>query len=414
MIPSGLVTPDDRTLEIHLSAPTGRLVAEALALPLAAPVPREYAERFDRLPRSTYGRHQVFTGPYRIATDPDGLLPAADAPRLTLERNPSWDAGEDFRPAFVDRIVLEQRSPGGAALALRVLGGRGGVNGSEPAQADLVQALRARPAQVALPPAGEITFIALNTSLAPFDNPDVRRAVSAALDQDALRAALGGAAVGYVPTHWIPPGVPGFAQAGGLAGPGVDFLAFRRGNLPLARRYLRRAGYAQGRITGLPVLELVARRQASGAAFARETRNALAALGLRSRARLLGFAAFIQACSHGPDVAACLGYRWQRDLDDAASVLPPLFGSQGLRAGTNVSRLSDPALQRLMNQAQATTGERDRAERWAAVDRRVTELAPGVPVVWNREPNLRSKDVKGVLDLDLAAWDLSFTSLQAP
>ena len=220
--------------------------------------------------------------------------------------------------------------------------------------------------------------------------------------------------VGEVATHWIPPGVPGFAEAGGRAGPGVDFLAFRRGNLALARRYLRQAGYARGRITGLPVLELVARRQASGAAFAAATRKALAALGLRSRVRFLAFGPFIRACSRAPRVAACLGYRWQRDLDDAASVLPPLFGAQGLRAGTNVSRLSDPSLERLMDEAATTTGEADRAGRWADVDRRVTELAPGVPIVWNREPNLRSADVKGVLDPELAAWDLSFTSLRAP
>jgi peptide/nickel transport system substrate-binding protein len=413
-LPSGLRTLDDQTLEIRLRAPTGRLVAQALTLPLAAPVPPEYARRFDRLPRSTYGRHQVFTGPYRIAGDRAGLLPVADAARITLERNPNWDSGEDFRPAFVDRIVLEQRSPGAVALARRVLGGRGAVTGSEPARADLVGALRARRAQVALPLAGEITFIALNTRLAPFDDPDVRRAVSAALDQDALRDALGGAVVGAVPTHWIPPGVPGFAEAGGRAGPGVDFLAFRRGNLALARRYLRRAGYARGRITGRPALELVARRQASGAAVAAETRDAFTALGLRSRVRLLAFGPFIRACSRAPRVAACLGYRWQRDIDDAASVLPPLFGARGLGAGTNVARLSDPSLERLMGKAQTTTGEADRAERWADVDRRVTELAPGVPIVWNREPNLRSKDVKGVLDVDLASWALSFTSLRAP
>jgi peptide/nickel transport system substrate-binding protein len=413
-LPSGLRTPDDRTLEIRLREPTGRLVAEALTLPLAAPVPPEYAGRFDRLPSSTYGRHQVFTGPYRIAGDGAGLLPAADAPRIRLERNPSWDSAEDFRPAFVDRIVLEQRSPGAAALARRVLAGRAAVNGDEPAGADLVRALRERRSQVALPLAAEVTFMALNTRLAPFDDPDVRRAVSAALDQDAVRGALGGAVVGDVPTHWIPPGVPGFAEAGGRAGPGVDFLAFRRGNLALARRYLRRAGYAQGRITGLPVLELVARRQPSGPAFAAETREALAALGLRSRVRFLAFEPFIRACSRARRVAACLGYRWQRDVDDAASVLPPLFGREGLRAGTNVSRLSDASLERLMDEAATTTGEADRAERWADVDRRLTELAPGVPIVWNREPNLRSEDVKGVLDLELAAWNLSFTSLRAP
>ena len=413
-IPSGLVTPDDHTLQIRLTAPTGRLVAEALTLPLAAPVPPEYAVRFDRLPRSTYGRHQVFTGPYRIVAGRDGLLPPADAPRIMLERNPSWEAGDAFRPAFVNRIALVQRSPGPAALARRVLAGSAAVTGTEPAGADLVRALRTRPAQVALPPAGEITFIALNTRLHPFDDANVRRAVSAAIDRESLRDALGGAVVGEVPTHWIPPGVPGFAEAGGPAGPGVDFLAFPRGNLPLARRYLRQAGYAGGRITGLPVLELVARRQASAAAFAATTQKALAALGLRSRVRFLAFGPFIRACSRGPSVAACLGYRWQRDLNDAASVLPPLFGAEGLLAGTNVSRWSDLRLERLMDEAATTTGQADRAQRWGDVDRRVTALAPGVPIVWNREPNLRSENVKGVLDLDLAAWDLSFTSLRAP
>jgi peptide/nickel transport system substrate-binding protein len=413
-LPSGLQTPDDHTLEIHLSAPTGRLVADALTLPLAAPVPPGYARRFDRLPRSTYGRHQVFTGPYRIASSRGGLLPAADAPRITLERNPSWDSADDFRPAFLHRIVLDQRSPGAATLARRVLGGSAAVNGSEPARADLLRALRTRRAQVDLPPAGEITFIALNTQLAPFDDPDVRRAVSAAFDRDALRGALGGPAVGKVATHWIPPGVPGFDEAGGEAGPGVNFLASHRGNLALARRYLRRAGYAHGRITGFPVLELVARRDASGKAFAGATRRALGALGLRSRVRFLSFGPFIRACSRAPRVAACLDYRWQRDVDDAASMLPPLFGRQGLRAATNVSRLSNRSLERLMDEAATTTGESDRAERWADADRRATELAPGVPIVWNRDPNLRSEDVKGVLDRDLAAWDLSFTSLRAP
>ena len=79
-----------------------------------------------------------------------------------------------------------------------------------------------------------------------------------------------------------------------------------------------------------------------------------------------------------------------------------------------MSRLSDPSLQRLMRRG---GGDDGRSGSVRAVGRRrpaVTELAPGVPIVWNREPNLRSEDVKGVLDPDLAAWDLSFTSLRAP
>ena len=401
-LPSGLRTPDDRTLEIRLRTPTGRLVAEALTLPLAAPVPAEYAAPFDGLPSSTYGRNQVFTGPYRIAAGPGGLLPPAQAARITLDRNPAWDDDEDSRPAFVDRIVLEQRSPSPAALARRVLGGRGAINGDRPAAADLTRALRERPDQIDLPLSGTITFIALNTRLAPFDDPDVRRAVSAAMDQGALRAALGGAAVGDIPTHWIPPGVPGFDEAGGNKGPGFDFLSVESGNLPLARRYLRAAGYPGGRITGAPVLELVAsRRPAAARVRRRDPPHARGARAAQSRAlpalRPVHRGVLAGSRGRGLPRRRLAARPRRRRLGSPAPVR-----AEGLQAGTNDFRFSDPEVERLMHEAAETTGEQDRAERWAGVDREVTALAPGVPVVWNREPNLRSADVKGVLDPELA------------
>ena len=84
---------------------------------------------------------------------------------------------------------------------------------------------------VLTPPTGRFRYIALNNTVKPFDDPNVRKALSAAFDRDALRKAFGGAAVGNIPTHWIPPGQPGFEEAGGDAGPGVDFLAKPEGDM---------------------------------------------------------------------------------------------------------------------------------------------------------------------------------------
>ena len=71
----------------------------------------------------------------------------------------------------------------------------------------------------------------------------VRRAVNAAFDKNALRQAFGGPITGDIPTHWIPPGQPGFDEAGGAEGTGADFMATEEGDLELAKEYMRKAGY---------------------------------------------------------------------------------------------------------------------------------------------------------------------------
>jgi len=69
----GIETPDASTVVFRLTRPTGSALAGALALPLSAPVPPEYAARFDAHNPTDYGTHQVATGPYMIANDASGL-----------------------------------------------------------------------------------------------------------------------------------------------------------------------------------------------------------------------------------------------------------------------------------------------------------------------------------------------------
>ena len=76
--------------------------------------------------------------------------------------------------------------------------------------------------------------MALNTSKPPFNNVNVRKAVIAASDRVALLATQGGPLSGIVATHFIPPGVPGFQQAGSVAGPSgaaYDFVQHPTGDM---------------------------------------------------------------------------------------------------------------------------------------------------------------------------------------
>ena len=71
-----------------------------------------------------------------------------------------------------------------------------------------------------LMPNGGGRWVAMNTTIKPFDNPDVRRAVIAGFDREAMRLTRGGEVIGDIPTHFIPPELPGLRGGRRPGGPG--------------------------------------------------------------------------------------------------------------------------------------------------------------------------------------------------
>src|SRR3954452_8256141 len=127
---SGIVTPDDHTIVFHLTKGVGGVLAGALALPLSAPVPKEYAAKFDKKNPSVYGQNQVASGPYMIKNDSSGKAVGYQAGRnITLVRNPNWDASTDFRPAYLDEIDMPQGNDDTTVASRKILSGNALVNG---------------------------------------------------------------------------------------------------------------------------------------------------------------------------------------------------------------------------------------------------------------------------------------------
>ena len=62
---SGITTPDDQTIVFTLSRPRAAIVAGALSLPVSAPVPKEYAQKFDKGPGHVQVREQRRCSPAR-------------------------------------------------------------------------------------------------------------------------------------------------------------------------------------------------------------------------------------------------------------------------------------------------------------------------------------------------------------
>jgi peptide/nickel transport system substrate-binding protein len=254
----GVTATDDRTLRIELVAPPkvaiARVVAQMLSLPVSAPVPEEYAKEFDAKNPSTYGQYVAFTGPYMVENDPEtgeltGYTPGKE---IKLVRNPNWDPDTDWRPAYLDEITFQEGFADTASASRKILSGDSQVNGDFPPTPNVQKeaAQESQPGQFQLPELPGYRHIALNTQLPPFDDINVRKAVIANSDREALRNTRGGPLLGPVATHYISPGFPGFEESGGLEGFGLDFLANPNGDPELAAEYMKKAGFQSGKCEG--------------------------------------------------------------------------------------------------------------------------------------------------------------------
>ncbi len=70
----GITTPNPHTIVFHLTEPKAQIVADALVLPLSAPVPEEFARKYDAHKPTEYGNYLVATGPYMFKSNSEGKV----------------------------------------------------------------------------------------------------------------------------------------------------------------------------------------------------------------------------------------------------------------------------------------------------------------------------------------------------
>src|SRR3954466_7569762 len=416
----GIETPDDTTIVLHLTKPTaGVLAAGALALHLTAPVPEEYAAKFDKENPSTYGENQVATGPYMIENNAAGkAIGYQPGKRIHLVRNPNWDKSTDFKPAYLDEIDNLEGNDDTGVASRQILTGKGMINGdfSPPPEA-LKQASTQMKDQLQLVPSGGGRWVSLNMKTKPFDDINVRKAVIAGFDRNALRLARGGALIGDKPTHYIPPGMAGFDQAGGLKGFGLDFMNTTGAPNPtLSQEYFKKAGFTSGKYEGNNEIVMVGDNSGVATKVAELAKTNFEQLGFKVKLRLVEHNVMYTKYCNVPtaDVEVCPNVGWLKDFADAQTLLDPTFNGKNIipANNSNWSLLDDPAINDAMAKAEIIAKPEERATAWANIDKLISDQAPAIPYVWDKNTEIRSSNVNGVATLNYGLWDVSFTSLK--
>jgi peptide/nickel transport system substrate-binding protein len=416
---SGITTPDDNTIEFHLKEAAGVPVAAALVMPISAPVPEEYAKKFDAKNPSTYNTHVVATGPYMVKNDAEGNTVGYKAGKsIDLVRNPNWDASTDYRPAYLDEVEMRTNASDANVASEQVLSGSHMMFDANPPANIIKKVATQIKDQYTQIPSGGYRYFPINTTIKPFDNVNVRRAVLAGFDRDAARLARGGKFTADLPTHFLPPDFPGFAEAGGYDGPGFDFLSTKneKGDPALAATYMKKAGYPSGKYTGNEEFLMVSANVDPNKAQSEVAKAQFEKLGFKIRLRLVPQDAVYNDWCQVPSkkVAVCGGAGWFKDFADPQSMLEPVFAGYTIpKSGlnNNMAQLRDDKVDAAMKKAALLDGP-ERLKAWAEIDKMITDDAPAIPFVWDKTTLLRSKDVNGVANGYYTAWDFSFTSLK--
>ncbi len=409
----GISTPNATTIVFHLTKAFGATMADALTLPGTSAVPAGYTTKADKSSPSTWDSNptsQVFTGPYMISSYKAGQS-------VTLVRNPNWSRSVDgVRPAYSDKIVWNAGADPTVA-ARQTLDSTNLLMADTPPAAVLKSAYETKKTQLSIAPLGTY-YAALNTTVPPFNNINLRKAVVAASNRSAYALARGGQLVATVSTHFIYPEVPGFQQAGGAAGFGQDFVSHPDGDMTVACKYMKLAGYPNCKYTGqygqYGSVLIVGSNAAPGPQEIQVVQSGLTALGFKTSIKAVPqqtmyskFCGYVKA-----HVNVCPTAGWIEDFPDPYAALYIPFSGDAIIPinNSNWASLNDPAINSALNKDAGITNLTARYQAFAQVDKMIVDSAAAIPEVWSDNALLEGSKVKGVLDPWNDDWNLSFSS----
>ena len=215
----------------------------------------------------------------------------------------------------------------------------------------------------------QIGGLAMNTEMPPFDNVEIRRAISFALDREQLSLIRSGnMRPAYLP---VPPAVEGYDAT--LKGQRYDYAE--------ALEHMKRAGYPYDPVTrtgGWPhVIPYLTYAQGLDEYMAQVEMQMLARIGIRVEIRIVNYATLIALRGRRHEAALGPGF-WMQDYPEAGSFLEPLFTSKAINDedSNNWSFYKNPRVDELVERARHQLQPEQRKKTYGEAQALICDEAP--------------------------------------
>lgn len=363
---TGFEAPDKYTVVIRLEKPDMAFLA-ALSMTFTDVVAKEWVEKWGR----EINRHPLGTGPFML----DHWTPGRE---LELTRNPNYHAPDEVH---LDAILCDfSLNPSTALLKLQ----RGEVNvlGDYIPPADYARVTTDPQWKklVVEEPIIAMVYLFMNVNVKPFDDVQVRQAVSMAVDRERIVKLLGG--TGDLLTQILPAGLAGHQD--GESG------VFYPYDPAKARAKLAEAGYPDGFST-----TLYSHNVDPWPKILQSIQNDLEQVGIKAEVKILDRATYWTLIGK-PDGCAMGLNDWWMDFPDPSDFIIPLFSrSTAIEEGTNPSFFWDEKVEELLAAAQANTDEADRTLQFVEMQRLIMDDAPAVPLYQPKIDSMHTADLGG-------------------
>jgi peptide/nickel transport system substrate-binding protein len=384
----GVVAKDDTTVVFKLTRPATYFV-DMLTLSAFSPAP---IESLNYLPASTeLGNNFPSDGPYKV----DSWVPTKS---ISYSRNPAWDPATDtVRKAYVDKIVVNE-TVSQDSIQQQLQTGTPSADMEfdlAPPPSQLPALMAKKDKNLNLGDTSSTNPYVIYNTVSPNNNkalanPQVRQAISYAINRDHIIQVLGGPTINPPLTHVLPDVILGSKQ--------IDPYPY---NPEKAKQLLAAAGHPN------LTLKFLYRNASEGSSKTFQTiQQDLSKVGITVVGVPSPNADFYVKYLQVPTVAkrgvwdlslASWGSDWYGNA--ALTFFKPLFSGDASfpPIGSNFGLFNDPGTNTLVQQALAAPTTDAAAEIWAKADARVMDQAAFYPVSNPKQASYHAEQVNNAV-----------------